>query len=1124
MMAVWWGLPVPLILVFLSVGMGYRSGAPREACVTMQPGHTNTVAMTAESPYHLEVHLELTPAGEYVVVSIEGTSSFRGFFLQARDADSSSTDAVGSFPSGGFNSGRSETVSCNDVADSALTHSNKGVKREMTGTWKAPEDGHVKAVYFIATVVRSFDEYWVGIVSRTIHLTGRVDNDESTFTTPLSGSASSTFTTAESAPSKSPYGYPSSYPETTTVPGGVTSDSSTITDDDSATTGVSDNQSTSATMDDQPVSTGWTTNSQRTTGKHEVTQYEAFESTAADDRSRVTTDSYVDIFTTRNTVSNRRTLTKSDLSTSAELSTPVDLSTPEDVLTHVELSTQSYETTIKEMTEDLSTITSSRIHHRTHLTHTGATLNSTPSTPLSTVVNISRPVDSTTPTHIDVSRRSEMSTTPSERTSKKTDELMSTLSSTTVQPRTQPPHLSSTMESTLSTTIESSTPAPVEMEVSTTLSKTEDDTDSSYASSSTTFQPRTQLTHLPLESTTDSSLGTIITSGTSTTNEPITAFITDSPTTGTDYHTTPLGEENTSTVDQPKQSTDDVSEEVTVKPFENVTDYAHSSPDPTTNNSTVSDNSQTTVDFETSSRYNATFEVSTLDASTDSTTTDGATQTEPQATTTAETIPVSSNTPLGPQATTRGETTPVTVSTFPPVPQRTDDVTEVATNDNTEVMDFSTSVSYAELSTYVPIATSTDTAPLATSTTERASFTLEEPNEVRMRLRIVDIPFTEDFRDSNSNTYKRVADEVEQAIWDLYMRNKVTTMETVKVLQITKGSVVPEVQLLASQDLIAAEKSNWLSVMYNEISSGGKLGNFTVSDISALSADGTYTEVDPCFLLPCPDSMVCFVYQSSCFSNCFLNTNYCMNDGACRDPLGNTQLVSCSCTSNHEGERCEVTKIPVTPDTGDLNVNSLFAILWGSVGAVCFVLIVIFLTLLIRKMRKRRSWRHTAKLMSSRESGLSQHSGESQMESYAKHLTSIRAGVLIDLSNISISASEDESNDPRRRSRSSSSATSETESLDQQPRFIDGGVHIGGMPDILQGASTTDYELDIMTRPLNPKRKSVSFNDVTEMIDFVATENFSLAANREGADSSGNFQVRWDFQVDSSQSGGASTS
>ncbi len=50
--------------------------------------------------------------------------------------------------------------------------------------------------------------------------------------------------------------------------------------------------------------------------------------------------------------------------------------------------------------------------------------------------------------------------------------------------------------------------------------------------------------------------------------------------------------------------------------------------------------------------------------------------------------------------------------------------------------------------------------------------------------------------------------------------------------------MVPEVQLLASQDLNAASKSTWLSVMYNEISSGGRLGNFSVSDISALSADG----------------------------------------------------------------------------------------------------------------------------------------------------------------------------------------------------------------------------------------------------------------------------------------------
>ncbi len=62
-----WGLPVSLVLVFLGVGMGYRSGAPREACVTMQPGHTNTVAMSTESPYHLEVHLELTSTDHYIV-------------------------------------------------------------------------------------------------------------------------------------------------------------------------------------------------------------------------------------------------------------------------------------------------------------------------------------------------------------------------------------------------------------------------------------------------------------------------------------------------------------------------------------------------------------------------------------------------------------------------------------------------------------------------------------------------------------------------------------------------------------------------------------------------------------------------------------------------------------------------------------------------------------------------------------------------------------------------------------------------------------------------------------------------------------------------------------------------
>ena len=53
MMAIW-VLVIPF-LGFLSVGLGYRSGAPRDACISMLPGHRNTVAMDTESPYRLEV-------------------------------------------------------------------------------------------------------------------------------------------------------------------------------------------------------------------------------------------------------------------------------------------------------------------------------------------------------------------------------------------------------------------------------------------------------------------------------------------------------------------------------------------------------------------------------------------------------------------------------------------------------------------------------------------------------------------------------------------------------------------------------------------------------------------------------------------------------------------------------------------------------------------------------------------------------------------------------------------------------------------------------------------------------------------------------------------------------------
>ena len=44
--------------------------------------------------------------------------------------------------------------------------------------------------------------------------------------------------------------------------------------------------------------------------------------------------------------------------------------------------------------------------------------------------------------------------------------------------------------------------------------------------------------------------------------------------------------------------------------------------------------------------------------------------------------------------------------------------------------------------------------------------------------------------------------------------------------------------MLASRDLDDTTKSDWQSVMYNEISNGGKLGNFSVSDVYAVASDG----------------------------------------------------------------------------------------------------------------------------------------------------------------------------------------------------------------------------------------------------------------------------------------------
>ncbi|XP_056004470.1 putative defense protein 2 isoform X2 [Ostrea edulis] len=147
-------------LSLLSVGVYcYPNGAPTGSCGSMIPGH-NAAVQTGASPYRVTMNTTSYDAGDVIEVTVSG-GTYRGVFVQARPANCSTV----TFPTFSLMSEETnlQTLSCNGVANSAITHTNKNDKTQSVFYWSpAANLGHV---YFRATFVQTFNTYWVGIVS-----------------------------------------------------------------------------------------------------------------------------------------------------------------------------------------------------------------------------------------------------------------------------------------------------------------------------------------------------------------------------------------------------------------------------------------------------------------------------------------------------------------------------------------------------------------------------------------------------------------------------------------------------------------------------------------------------------------------------------------------------------------------------------------------------------------------------------------------------------------------------------------------------------------------------------------------------------------------------------------------
>ncbi|XP_057649626.1 ferric-chelate reductase 1 [Chionomys nivalis] len=141
---------------------GYPNGKVAMSCGEMAPQH-------GHSPQPEPVHqitlsqMKFKP-GDQIQVTLSGPK-FKGFLLEARDAEDLSGPPVGSFTL--IDSEVSQLLTCEDVQGLAVSHTSSSKKTEIKVYWNAPRSApnHVR---FLATVVEKYKIYWVKIPSHVL--------------------------------------------------------------------------------------------------------------------------------------------------------------------------------------------------------------------------------------------------------------------------------------------------------------------------------------------------------------------------------------------------------------------------------------------------------------------------------------------------------------------------------------------------------------------------------------------------------------------------------------------------------------------------------------------------------------------------------------------------------------------------------------------------------------------------------------------------------------------------------------------------------------------------------------------------------------------------------------------
>nr|XP_015907146.2 ferric-chelate reductase 1-like [Parasteatoda tepidariorum] len=149
-----------LLLIIVSCcalsSLAFPRGAPAESCESLLPRHVGTEAMGPQhSPYSFIAsgsHYHYRMNGIHVQLA---GPRFKGFLVAAIDPNTH--ERIGDW----VKIKGTKTLPC-----SAISHGDPYAKKKVILMWKPPKDRPKGEVIFMATVLKSYGEYYSGIVAK----------------------------------------------------------------------------------------------------------------------------------------------------------------------------------------------------------------------------------------------------------------------------------------------------------------------------------------------------------------------------------------------------------------------------------------------------------------------------------------------------------------------------------------------------------------------------------------------------------------------------------------------------------------------------------------------------------------------------------------------------------------------------------------------------------------------------------------------------------------------------------------------------------------------------------------------------------------------------------------------